>query len=87
MARYEPCTFLTPYHLNTTTTIFQNVDVLSDDDDDDDDDIIAMVPIAESSKLVSLEKMVWLVAVLVENSRGDDNKVRVQLISRADTLS
>ena len=55
--------------------IFQNVDVLSDDDEDDDDDIIAMVPIAESSKLVSLEKMVWLVAVLVENSRGDDNKV------------
>ncbi len=31
------------------------------------------------SKLVSLEKMVWLLAVLVENSRGDDNKVCLHL--------
>lgn len=54
----------------------QNVEVMSDEDDDEEDDIIAMVPISESSKLVSLEKMVWLLAVLVENSRGDDNRVR-----------
>jgi hypothetical protein len=52
------------------------VDVMSDDEEDEDDDIIAMVPISESSKLVSLEKMVWLLAVLVENSRGDDNRVK-----------
>ena len=49
---------------------------MSDDEEDEDDDIIAMVPISESSKLVSLEKMVWLLAVLVENSRGDDNRVK-----------
>ena len=49
---------------------------MSDEDDDEEDDIIAMVPISESSKLVSLEKMVWLLAVLVEHSRGDDNRVR-----------
>ena len=51
---------------------------MSDDEEDEDDDIIAMVPISESSKLVSLEKMVWLLAVLVENSRGDDNRVKIK---------
>ncbi len=53
---------------------------MSDDEEDEDDDIIAMVPISESSKLVSLEKMVWLLAVLVENSRGDDNRVKCRFI-------
>ena len=57
----------------------QNVEVMSDEDDDEEDDIIAMVPISESSKLVSLEKMVWLLAVLVENSRGDDNRVKISV--------
>ena len=59
---------------------------MSDEDDDEEDDIIAMVPISESSKLVSLEKMVWLLAVLVEHSRGDDNRVRLtELINDRNT--
>jgi hypothetical protein len=59
---------------------------MSDEDDDEEDDIIAMVPISESSKLVSLEKMVWLLAVLVENSRGDDNRVSIFLLTFFYTL-
>ncbi|XP_040568738.2 ubiquitin carboxyl-terminal hydrolase 34 [Lepeophtheirus salmonis] len=57
------------------------IDVISDDEDDDDD-IIALTPIAESSKMASLDKMVCLIALLVEKSRGDDNLIH---LSESDT--
>ncbi len=59
-------------------------DLLSDDDEDDDDEIIA-IPIApETNRMASLEKMVWLVALLVEKSRGEDNYIH---LSAADTAA
>ena len=54
-----------------------NVDVVSDDEDDEDDDIMTLTPISESKKLASLEKMVALLAILVEKSRGDDNRIHL----------
>ncbi|XP_059086581.1 ubiquitin carboxyl-terminal hydrolase puf-like [Tigriopus californicus] len=54
-----------------------DVHVLTDDEDDEDDDIIALTPINEANKLASLDKMVWLIAVLVEKSRGDDNRIHL----------
>ena len=63
---------------------FQHVDVVSDDDDEDDDDIVALTPIGESNKLASLEKMVWLLVVLVEKSRGEDNQIH---LSNSDIIS
>ena len=54
-----------------------NVDVLSDDDEDDEDDIIALTPMSETNKMASLEKMIWLIATLVEKSRGDDNRIHL----------
>jgi hypothetical protein len=59
---------------NLAFNLFQNVDVVSDDDDDDDDDIIALTPISsESNKMASLEKMVFLIALLVEKSRKSED--------------
>ena len=60
------------------------MDVVSDDDDEDDDDIVALTPIGESNKLASLEKMVWLLVVLVEKSRGEDNQIH---LSNSDIIS
>jgi len=57
------------------------------DDDDDDEDIIAL-PLGGSdmaaARTASLDKMVTLVAVLVEKSRGDDNCIH---LSQADNAS
>ena len=50
---------------------------MSDDDDDEDDDIMTLTPISESNKLASLEKMIGLLAVLVEKSRGEDNRIHL----------
>lgn len=61
-----------------------HIEVVSDDDDEDEDDIVALTPIGESNKFASLEKMVWLLVVLVEKSRGDDNQIH---LSNADTIS
>ena len=54
-----------------------NVDVVSDDDDEEDDDIMTLAPISESKKLASLEKMIHLIANLVEKSRGEDNRIHL----------
>ena len=54
-----------------------NVDVVSDDEEDEDDDIMTLTPISESKKLASLEKMVNLIATLVEKSRMDDNRIHL----------
>ena len=54
-----------------------NVDVVSDDEDDEDDDIMTLAPISESKKLASLEKMIHLIANLVEKSRGEDNRIHL----------
>ena len=54
-----------------------NVDVVSDDEDEEDDDIMTLTPISESKKLASLEKMIGLIANLVEKSRGDDNRIHM----------
>ena len=54
-----------------------NVDVVSDDEDDEDDDIMTLAPISESKKLASLEKMIGLIANLVEKSRGEDNRIHL----------
>eukprot|EP00095_Tigriopus_kingsejongensis_P002851 maker-scaffold442_size170051-snap-gene-0.33 protein:Tk02851 transcript:maker-scaffold442_size170051-snap-gene-0.33-mRNA-1 annotation:"hypothetical protein TcasGA2_TC009817" len=61
-----------------------DVHVLTDDEDDEDEDIIALAPINETNKLASLDKMVWLIAVLVEKSRGDDNRIH---LSNQDMIS
>ena len=50
---------------------------MSDDDDDEDDDIMTLTPISESNKLASLEKMIGLLAILVEKSRGEDNRIHL----------
>ena len=71
-------------NLKTEYCILQHVDVVSDDDDEDDDDIVALTPIGESNKLASLEKMVWLLVILVEKSRGEDNQIH---LSNSDILS
>ena len=43
-----------------------------------------MTPIGESNKLASLEKMIWLLVVLVEKSRGEDNLIH---LSNSDLVS
>lgn len=63
---------------------FQHIEVVSDDDDEDEDDIVALTPIGESNKLASLEKMIWLLVVLVEKSRGEDNQIH---LSNSDMIS
>ncbi len=75
-------TFLT----RQSTFLFpsQSVDVVSDDDEDEDGDIVALTPIGETNKLASLDKMVCLLAILVEKSRGDDEKIH---LSSSDLLS
>ena len=45
-------------------------DLSDDDDDDDDDDIIALPMASETNKMASLDKMICLIALLVEKSRG-----------------
>ncbi|QQP55436.1 Ubiquitin carboxylterminal hydrolase 34like [Caligus rogercresseyi] len=55
---------------NTSITI----DVISEDDEEDDD-IIALSPLSESSKMASLDKMVCLIALLVEKSRGEEDNL------------
>ena len=50
---------------------------MSDEDDEDDDDIVALTPMTESNRLASLEKMIWLLVILVEKSRGEDNRIHL----------
>ena len=50
---------------------------MSDEDDEDDDDIVALTPMTESNRLASLEKMIWLLVILVEKSRGEDNQIHL----------
>ena len=58
-------------------SIFQHIDLVSDEDDEDDDDIVALTPMTETNRLASLEKMVWLLVILVEKSRGEDNRIHL----------
>ena len=57
--------------------LFQHIDLVSDEDDEDDDDIVALTPMTESNRLASLEKMIWLLVILVEKSRGEDNRIHL----------
>ncbi|CAB4065741.1 USP34 [Lepeophtheirus salmonis] len=57
------------------------IDVISDDEDDDDD-IIALTPIAESSKMASLDKWCVSLPCWLKKSRGDDNLIH---LSESDT--
>ena len=57
------------------------------DDDDDDDDIIALPSLGggggsdmAAARTASLDKMVTLVAVLVDKSRGEDNCIHLSQI-------
>lgn len=50
------------------------VDVVSDEEEDDD---IVPLPSADKYKPASLEKMITLVASLVEKSRGPDGQLRL----------
>jgi ubiquitin carboxyl-terminal hydrolase 34 len=68
---------------STNNISFQGSDIISDDDDDEDDDIIAL-PLSDTNKMASLEKMVLLVALLVEKSRGSDQRIH---LSSADAHS
>ena len=54
-----------------------HIDLVSDEDDEDDDDIVALTPMTESNRLASLEKMIWLLVILVEKSRGEDNQIHL----------
>ena len=57
------------------------------DDDDSEDDIIALPmvgPDMSPARTASLDKMIFLLAVLVEKSRGDDNCIH---LSRVDMNS
>ena len=68
-------------------TITSETELEVSDDDDSDDDIIAL-PMAGSdlaaARTASLDKMVFLLAVLVEKSRGEDNLIH---LSRTDMNS
>ena len=50
------------------------MEIVSDDDDDDDDDIMLT---DEKYRPQSLEKMIALIAMLVEKSRGVDKQLHV----------
>ena len=69
--------------MSTTINFFQcqrsshsshQVEIVSDDDDDDDDDIMLT---DEKYRPQSLEKMIALIAMLVEKSRGVDKQLHV----------
>lgn len=47
----------------------QGLDSMSDEEEDDEEDLMNIVPVTESGKFIALEKLVWVVATLVEHSK------------------
>ncbi len=76
--------YLRAIRQNAENVVTMGSDLLSDDDDDDDDDIIAIPIATETNRMASLDKMVWLVALLVEKARGRDDLIH---LSAADTAA
>ena len=72
------CRSLLDFHYHTGVTIcVGQVEILSDDDDDDDDDDLLPVNSDDRYRPQALEKMISLIAVLVEKSRGDDKQLHL----------
>ena len=70
---YSVSTFLIYF-----SSICFQVEILSDDDDDDDDDEILPVNSSEDRyRPQALDKMISLIAMLVEKSRGDDKQLHL----------
>ena len=42
---------------------------MSDEEEDEEEDLMNIVPVTESGKFIALEKLVWVVATLVEQSK------------------
>ena len=51
------------------------MEIVSDDDDDEEEDVITLPD--DKYRPQSLEKMIALIAMLVEKSRGDDNNLQL----------
>ena len=70
--------------------LYTQVELVSDDDEDDEDEEVMSVATPGASvpedkyRAQSLEKMIALVAMLVEKSRGDDNVLH---LSNRDLLA
>ena len=58
------------------------VEILSDDDEEEEEDVISLSE--DKYRPQSLEKMISLVAMLVEKSRGDDKQLH---LSQRDYLA
>lgn len=72
------------FHFISTAFLSQNESTTEDDDDGDDDEEEEVVTILPEDKfhLGSLEKMISVIAVLVEESRGERSFIHIaQLIS------
>lgn len=59
------------------------VEVISDDDEEEEEDVITLAP-DDKYRPQSLEKMITLIAVLTERSRGPENNL---LLSEKDKQS
>lgn len=59
--------------LNTSKRYYLKVEILSEEEDEED----ALPPPADKYKPASLEKMITLIATLVEKSRGPDNRLEL----------
>lgn len=78
----EECQFLLSIETISTIVNFylgqkssDYVEVVSDEDDDDEDEVVSSVD--DKYKPASLEKMITLIALLVEKSRGDDQRLHL----------
>jgi hypothetical protein len=58
---------------------------MSDEEEDEEEDLMNIVPVTESGKFIALEKLVWVVATLVEQSK--DNMQNVSCIIQIMFLS
>ena len=57
------------------TNCLLQVEIVSDDDDDEEEDVITLPD--DKYRPQSLEKMIGLIAMLVEKSRGEDNNLQL----------
>ncbi|KAI1295519.1 Ubiquitin carboxyl-terminal hydrolase 34 [Halotydeus destructor] len=84
----EAISFIVQFYLSYCKAGNEYSDVMSDDDEEEDDDMGTstgyqsyrgpqLMVVEEKSRPVSLDKMITLVAYLVEKSRGTDNMLRL----------
>ncbi|CAB3381441.1 Hypothetical predicted protein [Cloeon dipterum] len=82
----EECQFLISIHAIASFVFFlvgpldAAGEMLSISDEEDDEELVAALPTADKFKPTSLEKMITLVAMLVEKSRAEDQRLQLSQV-------